>query len=109
MLSGYGDGGDEPDKALEIVPGAIGDAERALAAAPETRMRFDRVAELVDGFETAFGLELLSTVHWVAKHEAARTEEQLVSRTYEWNERKRRFTPEQIRTAWSTLDAQGWL
>ena len=26
---------------------------------------FERVAELVQGFETPFGLELLSTVHWV--------------------------------------------
>ncbi|MDD9998304.1 MAG: hypothetical protein OXQ89_11225 [Rhodospirillaceae bacterium] len=27
--------------------------------------RFDRVADLVEGFETAYGLKLLSTVHWV--------------------------------------------
>ena len=31
--------------------------------------RFEQVAGLIEGFETPFGMELLATVHWVAKHQ----------------------------------------
>ena len=37
FTSGYADGGDAPDKLLEIVPGAIADAEAKLAEASDTR------------------------------------------------------------------------
>ena len=65
-VSGYGAGGDAPDKVLELVPGAVENARATLAKRPETRDRFERVAKLVEGFESPFGLELLATVHWVA-------------------------------------------
>src|SRR6202042_3301980 len=65
LVAGYADGGDAPDKQLELVPGAVRDAEAFLAADSKTRIRFDRVGDLVEGFETPFGLELLATVHWV--------------------------------------------
>ena len=68
-ISGYGAGGDAPDKVLELVPGAVDDARRRLAERPQTRQRFERVGQLVEGFESPFGLELLSTVHWVATRE----------------------------------------
>lgn len=68
-ISGYGFGGDAPDKIHELVPGAVDDARRTLAERPKTGQRFERVAELVEGFESPFGLELLATVHWVVTHE----------------------------------------
>ncbi len=109
FVSGYADGGDAPDKQLELVPGAVRDAEALLADAEETRARFDRVADLVEGFETPFGLELLSTVHWVIVHEGAKSPEEVISRTYGWNERKRRFSKEQIELAMNVLRQKGWL
>ena len=63
LISGYADGGDKPDKQLKLVPGAIGEAEAALVAHNDARTNFERVSDLVAGFETPFGLELLSTVH----------------------------------------------
>jgi hypothetical protein len=109
LVSGYADGGDVPDKQLELVPGAVADAEAFLADKVETRSRFDRVADLVDGFETPFGLELLATVHWVATREGAATVESAATHTYAWNKRKRRFTERQIELAWNTLAHGGWL
>lgn len=109
FISGYADGGDAPDKQLEIVPGALADAEAALASAKDTSRRFDAVADLVEGFETPFGLELLSTVHWVAKHEAAVSIDEITNATYAWNDRKRRFSPEQLRLAHDVLSRKGWL
>jgi O-acetyl-ADP-ribose deacetylase (regulator of RNase III) len=109
FISGYADGGDAPTKQLEIVPGALEDAETALASASDTKRRFDAVADLVEGFETAFGLELLATVHWVARHERAQSIEEIIGGVYGWNERKRRFSPEQLRLAHNVLVRKGWL
>lgn len=109
LVSGYLDGGDAPDKQLELVPGAAQEASVFLADHPETAERFDRVTSLVSGFETAFGLELLASVHWVATQEGARTSEAAVQNLYRWNERKRQFSPMQIRAAWNQLDRLGWL
>lgn len=109
FISGYADGGDAPDKRLEIVPGALEDAETLLSSTADTRERFDLVADLVEGFETPFGLELLATVHWVAKHDGARSVDQIVNATYAWNDRKRRFSPKQLHLAHDVLVRKGWL
>jgi hypothetical protein len=109
LVSGYHDGGDAPDKQLELVPGAVKDAEAFLAEDAHTRARFDRVGRLVEGFETPFGLELLATVHWVVAREHAADVEDATAKVYAWNDRKRRFSPRQIGIAYDTLRANGWL
>jgi O-acetyl-ADP-ribose deacetylase (regulator of RNase III) len=109
LVSGYADGGDAPDKQLELVPGAVKDAEAFLTELGVTRERFDRVAKLVEGFETPFGLELLSSVHWVASRENGISAEDAVSKVYAWNDRKKRFSPRQIGIAFETLRTKGWL
>ncbi len=108
LVSGYADGGDAPDKPLKLVPGAIEDATAFLRQHPDTRARFDKVAELVEGFESPFGLELLSTVHWVIKNEPVNSMDEVVSQTYAWNDRKRQFTPRQIALAVDVLSRKGW-
>lgn len=109
FVSGYSDGGDAPDKELALVPGAIDDAEGFLSDDEATRGRFDQVGELVEGFETPFGLELLATVHWVARHEGASSADDAVARVHAWNDRKRQFTPRQIGLAYDVLQSKGWL
>lgn len=108
IVSGYADGGDRPDKQLQLVPGAVEDAKHFLELHPDTRSRLDNVAELVNGFESPFGLELLSSVHWVLKHENVSTLDELIDRTYGWNERKRQFSRRQIVLAADVLRNQGW-
>jgi O-acetyl-ADP-ribose deacetylase (regulator of RNase III) len=108
-VTGYGVGGDAPDKVLELIPGAVEDARAALAERPASRDRFERVAQLVEGFESPFGLELLATVHWIATREPPTSEEDLIARTYGWNERKRQFSPHQIRLAGRVLSEKGWV
>lgn len=109
FVAGYRDGGDQPDKELTIVPGAIAEAEAALEHEPQTHERFKRVADLVDGFETPFGLELLATVHWVTTREGAGTPAKALARIHGWNERKRGFTERQVTIAFNTLQSKGWL
>ncbi len=109
FVSGYADGGDAPEKQLELVPGAIDDAQAALEIDYSARERFDRVADLVIGFETPFGLELLSTVHWVATRMEVRSLRELVDKVYGWNDRKRRFSRDQIALAAGVLFDKGWI
>ncbi len=109
LISGYADGGDAPDKQLELVPGAVQDAQHFLEGDLETKDRFDRVAALVDGFETPYGVELLSTVHWVVNKMGATSLADVILLTYAWNERKRQFTEKQIKLAYRTLLDKGWV
>ena len=109
FISGYADGGDKPDKKLELVPGALEDADKVLRRSPRVRERFEKVADLVDGFESAFGLELLSTVHWVLEHETPSSWDSLIASIYAWNERKRRFSHRQIELAADVLIDKGWV
>lgn len=108
LVRGYGDGGDQPDKPLELLPGAAGRARAVLVDHDDSRARFDRVAALVDGYETPFGMELLASVHWVAVHGADGLEP-VVEAIHGWSERKRRFRPDSIELAWRRLHDGGWL
>jgi O-acetyl-ADP-ribose deacetylase (regulator of RNase III) len=109
LVSGYADGGDKPDKELELVPGAVMEAQTFLIDKLETVRRFDRVDSLVEGFETPFGLELLSTVHWVFVHEGAKSIDAATERVHGWNDHKKRFSPRQINIAYQRLSLNGWL
>lgn len=99
LVSGCADGGDAPDKLLQSVPGAAEVATAFLQQYPETCDRHDRVAALVESFESAVGLELLSTVHWVIANEAADSVDEAISHTYAWGDLKKQFTPRQIALA----------
>lgn len=109
LVFGYADGGDAPDKQLRVVPGAIDDAAAFLHSHVETQTRLAKVSELVEGFESPFGLELLSTVHWVASREGAASIDEIARMTYAWNDRKRRFSKRQIALASDVLSRNGWI
>lgn len=109
LIAGYSAAGDAPEEQVRVLPGAAEQAGAYLAEHPSTHARFDRVAVLVEGFETPFGLELLATAHWVATQEQAATEPAMVQAFYDWSPRKRRFATEQIALAGERLREQRWL
>ena len=109
LVSGYKDGGDAPQKQLELVPGAVEDSNAFLEDHAETRQRLAKVSNLVEGFESSFGLELLTTVHWVANKNRTATEYGVIDNVYSWDERKRQFSDRQIRLALRLLRDKGWL
>lgn len=109
FIHGYGDAEDAPGTQIELVQDAVSQAQAFLQHHPDTHKRFDRVADLVEGFETPFGMELLATVHWVATREGSVTIDEAIEKTYAWNSRKRMFDPTQIRIAWEVLLQKGWL
>lgn len=109
FITGYGDAADQPDKQIEFLDNAAEKAETFLTNHPATHSRFDHVGELIKGFETPYGMELLATVHWVANHDHAKSSDEAVAMTYAWNDRKRMFQESHIRTAWDVLQRKGWL
>jgi hypothetical protein len=108
FVSGYSDGGDAPEKVLQLVPGAVEEAQKFLDQHPDTRERFEKVSRLVAGFESSQGLELLATVHWLNRYEQATDTEKIIQGVHSWNARKQQFTPRQITIAEKVLDSQCW-
>ncbi len=109
LMRGYGDDGDTPGKPLEVVPGAMERANAGLAKQRATRERLDRVTQLVTGFETPSGLELLATVHYLAVKEGIRSRDELTQAVHAWGRRKRAFTPDQIHLAAGVQERKNWL
>ena len=109
LVSGYADGGDAPDRRLQLVPGALEEARAFLEGKADTHARFAKVSDLVDGFESPFGLELLATVHWVEADRAGALDlEEVIGQTYAWNDRKKQFSRRQIELACAVLSEKGW-
>jgi O-acetyl-ADP-ribose deacetylase (regulator of RNase III) len=109
FIQGYQDGGDTPDKQIDLVAGAKQQAETYLDHHPDTHQRLNRVADLAEGFESAYGLELLSTVYWVITQEGARSAEEAIQKTHAWSERKKQFSQKQINLAYNTLIEKAWV
>ncbi len=115
FIRGYGDS-QKPEAEIDLLPGAVEEATAFLADKDESLARLARVAELIEGFETPYGMELLATTHWVAHHGGPRgeapatTPETVIHQVHTWNSRKQRaFKPDHIRTAWTQLTEKGWL
>ena len=112
FTQGFGDGSVGPETVLSLLPGAVEEARNVLAQQRDTQMRMTRVAELIEGFETPFGMELLATTHWVMAHDerALRDLDVAVDAIRAWNVRKARIMgPPQIRAAWERLHATRWV
>ena len=109
FIIGFGDAQDNPEKQIELIPDASEQAEVFLKDNPDTSKRFQRVGDLIEGFETPFGMELLATVHWVGTREGAMTIADAIKKTYAWNERKRMFEQQHIKIAWDVLSSKEWL
>lgn len=64
----------------------------------------DRLSKLVQGYESPYGLELLSSVHWLAHHEGHFPVEKIIEEMLGWSEAKRsKFSEETIRAAYNRL------
>ena len=73
--------------------------KRALAskASNEQMERLNNVIKIIEGFESPFGMELLSSVDYVMKYECKSFEDtkEVVSKIGDWNERKKKQFNEQ--------------
>jgi hypothetical protein len=107
---GYGDR--SGNATITPIAGALDEVAAVLQANSDASARVKRVANLIEGFESPYGMELLSTVHWVATHDQKARHDVLecIARVHEWNDRKRRvLRSEHIEAAWQRLRERGWL
>lgn len=97
---------------IEVLPAGEAEANKWLLDRPDVRRDVDRVLHLVDGWESAYGLELLGTVLF-----AARTDEKVLNDVdraeayvHSWNKRKQATFPRKhILLAWQHLQSFDWL
>lgn len=108
-IEGVGDGVVESE--ITPIASALADAKQFLAESnDDIKLRINRVGELIDGYQSPYGVELLSTVHWVVKNEGANSPEEAHQAIQQWNERKATLmTPTHVKTAWNRLKNTGWI
>lgn len=97
---------------LSLLPLAAESAARYLAGHEDTVRRLDRLIDFVAPFADAYGLELLATVHWLARHDmAVANDPQAAARAVgDWSERKRdRYDAWHISAAWRHLHDTNWM
>lgn len=70
-----------------------------------------RVADLIDGFQSAYGMELLATVHWVAANAPLATNpDEALAAVQEWSPRKAGLMQAaHVNAAWARLSAQSFI
>jgi hypothetical protein len=110
-IRGYGDS-QRPDQEIDLLPGASESARSYLQNHVDSLARLERVAGLIEGFETPYGMELLSSIHWVANYQIppSRNVIDAMDAIHRWSPRKQRmFRPEHIEKAWKRLASDGWL
>ena len=115
FIRGYGDC-QKPEAEIELLPGAVDEASAFLADKRDSLTRLEQVADLIEGFETPYGMELLATVHWVAHYGGRQGEapaadvDAATNVVHAWNPRKQNiFKPDHIRAAWMQLAQRGWM
>jgi len=105
-LRGYGDGSRSKDILIYLLPDAANEATEFLKNEDESLRKLNRVSEIIRGFETPYGMELLATVHWVIgeKPELIADPDEVVASVHNWNERKKKiFKPNHIKIAMEHL------
>lgn len=110
FIRGYGDRSSKAQ--IYLLPGAVEAAISTLKKEREAEQHLETVERLIQGFETPYGMELLSTVHWVALAlpEPARNIDNVVVKVQQWSKRKEYlFKPNHIRKAWQRLLSEHWL
>ena len=112
-LLGFGDGSKSVSQAepIRVLPNAPEEARCVLSQQGELLGRMERVLDLVRGYESSYGLELLASVHWtVTNDEQCSSRDSVFERIRSWNFRKRHaFTEDHIGMAWEHLQREGWL
>ncbi len=98
---------------ITVLPGAADEAAQAIEGFDDPALvrRMERAMSLAAGFESAYGLELLATVHWCATRlPDVDTAQAAAECVRSWNDRKSRlFTDDHVGAAWKQLVDQGWI
>lgn len=116
-IKGVGDH-DKIKSEISLAENAVSEADAELEGSADVLDNIRKISELIDGFETPYGMELLATVHWVATHDPfAKDVRSAIDAIYnweqskpDWTERKKAVMNEHhIGIAWRRLADHGWI
>lgn len=102
--------GDNVEKAeIRIKPEAEAIATELVKNDPSSLERLNLICDLIEGFETPYGMEILSSVDWLVTHEKASCLDDVYKGLRNWNSRKAGFKPKHVESAWIHLKALNWI
>lgn len=110
LIRGFGDRNQRSN--ITVLRDALTAAYDLTSYEPSVTDRVTRVMDLIEGYEGLYGLELLASVHWAAKHDlaAAGSPEATRAAVQAWTPRKRaRYSADDIAAAWHHLSDHGWI
>jgi Predicted phosphatase homologous to the C-terminal domain of histone macroH2A1 len=115
-ITGLSQGSSKPQTPIILKPNALPEAEHFIELNKfkfaDREAAISRVLELIRGFESPYGMELLATVHWTIKHEEFDPQniDGIIGNIQRWNSRKKRIMkPEHIKKALDRLESAGWV
>jgi len=97
---------------LQLLPIATEIAHAYLADNPAATDVLSRVSDLMEGFESQYGLETLAITHWVTQEDpqVAASFEKVIAKVQDWTPRQRELMkPQHVRKAWQRLHEQRYL
>lgn len=107
FIRGYGDR--SKDSQIYLLAGAVQRAEQFLAEDAEATQRLQQVSQLIEGFETPYGMELLATVHWITDERKTSDNKVIQQGVTGWSPRKAKLMqPKHIDKALTRLKTQAW-
>ncbi|MEC2715485.1 Appr-1-p processing protein, partial [Bacillus cereus] len=88
-IRGYGDRNSKSE--ISLFKDAILEAKEFISNDKESLKRLEEVKNLIEGFETPYGMELLATVHWSIKcgNNSIMDFDKIINYIHSWNERKK--------------------
>ena len=111
MISGFLSG----DRLAHVTPAGYATSSEYLEAADASLSGgadeiIERLDKLIQGYESPYGMELLSSVRWLAHDEGVHPVEKVIEALANWNEGKRNsFDEKSIRSAYMRLEEDGLL
>lgn len=111
FIRGYGDS-QKPDQDIDLLPRAAEQARAFMVSEKVETQHLNRVGQLIEGFETPYGMELLSSAHWVAHNGDLRasSSDEAIAQIHAWSPRKKKmFKSKHIIKAWDHLTNLGWV
>lgn len=109
FIEGFGDRVNASQ--IKLIHSSIDKANAFLENDTEAMLSLSKVEELIDGYETPLSMEVLSTVHWVVKHENydSKNFNGIKSYIQEWNERKASWKDSYLKKAIGRLESCEWV
>ena len=94
---------------IKLCDGILSEVDDFIANSTENLSQYiEKIKQIISGFETPFGMELLGTVHWVVAQEGARNIDEAITKVHNWNDRKKQLmSPQDITIAYNHLKMCG--